>query len=455
MNRIALLVLPVLVFALLLTMACEEPADMQADASASSVEESSATATADTAETTEATEPKPTVVHAQPAEEEAPAEQTTEKQRVVVTPETPEDSKPQEEATDEASADTESPTESAEPTDEAATQGQAPAAEELAEQEAADPNAVIATVGKTEITAGDLMDAYAALRQRNPRQAAQVSPRDVLDSLMREQLIEAFVEKHQLTYEEAELEKFKTSLAEQAEQMGMTFEQAMDSMGMTIDELKTQLKLQNYVEPMVTTEKLREFATTHKNYFDGTEVSASHILIKLPPAVTTAQQKQALEKLQSLKKQIEAGEITFAEAARTTSHCPSAKAGGDLGPFVFYQMAMPFSMKAFDMEEGEISDPVRTQFGFHIIKKTGETMPEDPKAVPAHAAEPLAQQAIMSQVRNDIMDLSLQGQPLVITEEGENLLPPAEQTPLPGMQAEQEAPADETAPAAEESADEQ
>lgn len=437
MNRIALLVLPVLVFALLLTMACDQPADVQADASASPANEAQSTTTNDASETTETTPKKPTVVQAQPTEqavseatEEKPEEKASEKKTVVVA------AKPTEESQAEDAQAQEQP--DAVTTTEDTTNTAEQTTQEPADEKMVDQDAVIAKVGETPITAGELMDEYAALRRRNPRQAAQASPRDVLDSMMRKELINAFTEKHELTYDEAELEEMKAALTQQAEQMNMTFEEALASMGMTVDDLKIQLKLQSYVAPMVTTEKLREFATTHKDYFNGTEVSASHVLLILPAAATTAQQEEMLEKLRKLKKQIEAGDVTFAEAARTTSNCPSAIEGGDLDYFAFYRMAMPFAMKAFDMEEGEISDPVRTEFGFHIIKKTGQRMPENPREIPAHAAERLAQEAIVSQVMNDIMDLSLQGQTIVITEEGEKMLPPAKPAPLPGMEAKEQ-----------------
>lgn len=88
------------------------------------------------------------------------------------------------------------------------------------------------------------------------------------------------------------------------------------------------------------------------------EVRASHVLVKT--------RKEALK----VKKEIESGEITFEDAARMYSLCPSSQNGGDLGFFNRKQMAQQFADTAFDLKVGEISDPVGTKFGWHIIKTT-------------------------------------------------------------------------------------
>ncbi len=89
---------------------------------------------------------------------------------------------------------------------------------------------------------------------------------------------------------------------------------------------------------------------------DVTEVRASHILVKTRPEAV------------KIRKEIVNGDISFEDAAEKYSLCPSAVNGGDLGYFKRGQMVQPFSDVAFDLKVGQISDPVGTKFGWHLIK---------------------------------------------------------------------------------------
>jgi peptidyl-prolyl cis-trans isomerase C len=85
------------------------------------------------------------------------------------------------------------------------------------------------------------------------------------------------------------------------------------------------------------------------------EVKARHILVK--------KKSQAEEILEELKKG-----ANFAELAKKHSECPSRKKGGSLGWFGRGKMVKPFENAAFSLKKGELSDIVKTQFGYHIIK---------------------------------------------------------------------------------------
>ena len=70
---------------------------------------------------------------------------------------------------------------------------------------------------------------------------------------------------------------------------------------------------------------------------------------------------------QDIFTKLEKGESTFEELAQKFSKCPSGKSGGDLGEFGKGQMVKPFEEAAFGLEVGKFSEPVRTQFGYHLI----------------------------------------------------------------------------------------
>ena len=86
------------------------------------------------------------------------------------------------------------------------------------------------------------------------------------------------------------------------------------------------------------------------------KVRASHILVKTE------------EEANVVLYDIEHGGKSFEDAAKEKSLCPSGKKGGDLGWFGRGMMVKEFENAAFSMEKGEISKPVKTQFGYHIIK---------------------------------------------------------------------------------------
>jgi peptidyl-prolyl cis-trans isomerase SurA len=102
------------------------------------------------------------------------------------------------------------------------------------------------------------------------------------------------------------------------------------------------------------------------------DVHASHILIKCPSDALPKDTLEAYNKAIGIRNRIVKGE-DFAKVAKENSEDPSAKEnGGDLGFFTAMQMVYPFESIAFNEKVGEVSMPVRTKFGYHIIKKTDE-----------------------------------------------------------------------------------
>ena len=96
-------------------------------------------------------------------------------------------------------------------------------------------------------------------------------------------------------------------------------------------------------------------------------VEASHILFKVNEGAGPAVIEDTRKKADNVLKMIKEGQ-PFGELAKKYSDCPSKSAGGYLGAFEKKDMVEPFAGKSFSMKAGEISEPVLTKFGWHIIK---------------------------------------------------------------------------------------
>lgn len=144
------------------------------------------------------------------------------------------------------------------------------------------------------------------------------------------------------------------------------FVELLTDMGYTLDLFKYELMLQMtfiklgehlYSSTEISDQELEAYFQQNKDLFELEEekVEAAHILVDT--------EAKALELIAKLDEGAE-----FADLAREYSSCPSGNQGGNLGVFGRGQMVLPFEQAAFAMTVGEISSPVQTDFGWHIIK---------------------------------------------------------------------------------------
>ncbi len=121
-------------------------------------------------------------------------------------------------------------------------------------------------------------------------------------------------------------------------------------------------------EVKVTDEEIKTWYDTHSDeYHQAEQRKARHILLKLPKDASDEEVEATKKEIEDIRAKIK-DEAAFIQTAKAVSEDPgSAKNGGDLGFFTRKAMVKPFADKAFSMKKGEISQPVRTQFGWHII----------------------------------------------------------------------------------------
>ena len=118
----------------------------------------------------------------------------------------------------------------------------------------------------------------------------------------------------------------------------------------------------------ITQAQVQDYYQQHPEEFKIPEkVEARHILIKVDDTADEQAVQTAEKKARAVYQRAVSG-ADFAELAKETSEGPSSQDGGYLGIFDKSSMIKPFADKAFSMKPGEISEPVRTQFGWHVIK---------------------------------------------------------------------------------------
>ncbi len=180
-------------------------------------------------------------------------------------------------------------------------------------------------------------------------------------------LLEDYMDRSDIEVSEEEVDRQWDKIVSQYPD-AETFEQTLQAQGVTVAEAREQLArlvkfdqlmIRELGEVEVTDAEVKAYYDMRPEEFSQPQVRARHILVE--------DGEGAEEAIQALHKLIEEGE-DFETLARENSACPSAEQGGDLGFFGKGQMVEPFARQAFAMAPGEVSPPIRTQFGYHIIK---------------------------------------------------------------------------------------
>lgn len=219
---------------------------------------------------------------------------------------------------------------------------------------------ILARVGNLTVTENDVNEFLASLGQRGASYSTPEGRRAILNQLIDNKLLLLDAQRNLYEGEAA----FRAELARLKETLLINYagEKAIAS-------------------ARVTDAEVKEYYEANKEQFvSGDTVNASHILVKT--------EEEAIAVLE----RINGGEISFEDAAREYSSCPSNAQGGNLGDFGRGQMVPEFDSAVFAMEVGEISAaPVKTQFGYHLIKLNSkeEAAPIDFDAVKGELSEML------------------------------------------------------------------
>ncbi len=261
---------------------------------------------------------------------------------------------------------------------------QAPASKPASARPAAIPKAaqakldeVLATVNGDKITRGQFQQFL--FQVQIPPGDEKTAYTDGLEFVVNERLLTQFLNENHVPVKDEDVNKViddqrrvfakeKTSLETALAQSGTSLDQLRDT-------IRTTLQWKEFITKTATDATLKAYMEANKDAFNNTLVKASHIQVNYDPETASADEKaKAKAKLLAIKKEVESGKISFADAANKYSEDPmnvAQPSGGDLRWFPRKGAgALPdsFTATAFALTKGKISDPVESDWGLHLIQ---------------------------------------------------------------------------------------
>ena len=251
---------------------------------------------------------------------------------------------------------------------------------------------------KQEIVIGDRLEKHERM---------ETLCRQVLDKLIEEKLIDQEVKKSGIKVTSKEIEATLEEVKRRNAATQEDLEKALKTEGLTLETYKKQIekgiqrqKLIQWsvkVEAKAGEEELKDFYKRNIDRYATNETyRTSHILFIIPKEATPEAMAEVRKKAKKVLEKIKEGE-DFEEMARLHSEDASSKNGGDLGYFKRGELVPAFERAALRLKVGEVSELVRTEFGFHIIK-----------LVDRKGTEPLPFEEVKEKVRADYQESEME-----------------------------------------------
>jgi peptidyl-prolyl cis-trans isomerase SurA len=251
---------------------------------------------------------------------------------------------------------------------------------ELVDRVAAIVNNDVITLSEVEKRAGPELarvDQEATGPDRAQKRAAAL--KRVLDTMIDEKLVDNELRELKVTISDKEVDGAVDEVKKSYNLTDEQLQQAVSREGYSIAEYREQMRKQIGRYKLIS-EKVRknvkvsdadvqsEYDRMTRAEGEDYEVHIRHILIAVPRSASAAQVEQARRKAAAVAVEAREPGVDFAELAKKRSEGSSSSDGGDLGFFKRGTMVPEFERVAFNLKTGEVSEPVRTQFGWHVLK---------------------------------------------------------------------------------------
>jgi parvulin-like peptidyl-prolyl isomerase len=198
-----------------------------------------------------------------------------------------------------------------------------------------------------------------------------------IELLVNTHLLNHFLAAQRMEVPEAKIDEQIERVKQQLKQQGQDLPTLLNQSGSSIEEMRKELansiRLDEFTKTKATDATLRKYLNENRDRFAGTQIRASHILLRVEPNATKEQKATIKQKLEGIRKEVVGGKLSFAAAANKYSEDPAnaGGAGGDLDYFTLNSgFVDEFADAAFRLKKGEVSEPVETPFGFHLIQVT-------------------------------------------------------------------------------------
>jgi peptidyl-prolyl cis-trans isomerase C len=210
-----------------------------------------------------------------------------------------------------------------------------------------------------------------------PPEEREIAYNKAMEYLVNLQLLYHFLTAQRIAVPDTRVDDQVEQAKAQLKKEGQDLASLLLQSGSSIEDMRkgiaNNIRFDEYAKNRGTEAALKRFLNDNRDRFGRTQVRASHILVRVEQNVSKEDKEKARQKLAAIRKDIVGGKISFAAAANKFSEDPAnaGGAGGDLDYFTLDSgFVDEFADAAFKLKKGEVSEPVETPFGFHLIQVT-------------------------------------------------------------------------------------